>query len=46
MMAWRSFFEDPLPFDKIINSLIILVIHIAGLLAIAVFKFNRKDILS
>jgi ABC-2 type transport system permease protein len=46
MMAWRSFFEDPLPYDDIIHSLLILAIHIAGLLAIAVYKFNRKDILS
>ncbi|MCE3279662.1 MAG: uncharacterized protein K0S44_1853 [Bacteroidetes bacterium] len=46
MMAWRSFFEDPLPYDDILHSLLILAIHIAGLLVIAVYKFNRKDILS
>jgi ABC-2 type transport system permease protein len=46
MMAWRSFFEDPLPKEKIMNSLLILLIHIVVLLSIAVYKFNRKDILS
>jgi ABC-2 type transport system permease protein len=46
MMAWRSFFEDPLPIQKIIESLLILVIHIVVLLWIAVYKFKRKDILS
>jgi ABC-2 type transport system permease protein len=46
MMAWRDFFEDPLPADKIIRSCGILTIHIVALLSIAVYKFNRKDILS
>jgi ABC-2 type transport system permease protein len=46
MMAWRSFFEDPLPAEKILTSISILLIHIVGLLAIAVYKFNKKDILS
>jgi ABC-2 type transport system permease protein len=46
MLAWRSFFEDPLPMDKILSSVIILLVHIVLLLGIAVYKFNRKDILS
>ena len=46
MVTWRNFFEDPLPVDKIISSAIILFVHIIGLLAIAVYKFNRKDILA
>jgi len=46
MMAWRSFFEDPLPTEKIIHSIIILLVHIVGLLGIAMYKFNKKDILS
>jgi ABC-2 type transport system permease protein len=46
MMAWRSFFEDPLPTGKIISSIVILLVHIVGLLSIAMYKFNRKDILS
>ncbi len=46
MMAWRNFFEDPLPVQKIISSIGILLIHITSLLLIALYKFNRKDILS
>ncbi len=46
MVSWRNFFEDPLPTDKIIESACILLVHILGLLGIAVYKFNRKDILS
>lgn len=46
MVAWRSFFEDPLPTEKIISSISILTFHILVLLGIAIYKFNRKDILS
>lgn len=46
MASWRSFFEDPLPQQQILNSVIVLQIHIATLLGIALYKFNRKDILS
>ena len=46
MVAWRYFFEDPMPTHKILNSAGILLIHIAGLLTISVIKFNKKDILS
>lgn len=46
MVTWRNFFEDPLPVDKIIYSAIILLVHIIGLLSIAVYRFNRKDILA
>jgi len=44
--AWRSFFERPLPINSIINSIVVLLVHIAVLLFIALYKFNRKDILS
>jgi ABC-2 type transport system permease protein len=46
MAAWRSFFEDPLPVNAIIRSVIVLVAHIIVLLSIALYKFNKKDILS
>jgi ABC-2 type transport system permease protein len=46
MVSWRNFFEDPLPLKKIIESAVILLVHIVGLLSVAVYKFNRKDILS
>ncbi len=46
MVAWRNFFDDPIPVAKIIKSGEILLIHIIGLLTIAIYKFNKKDILS
>lgn len=46
MAAWRSFFEAPVPYDAILESAIILVAHIGVFLSIALYHFNRKDILS
>ncbi len=46
MVAWRSFFADPLPTDEIVRSVIVLLIHIGCLLGVAVYQFNRKDILA
>ena len=46
MASWRSFFEDPVPFSSIILSIVILVVHNIVLVAIAVYKFNKKDITS
>ncbi|MBW8331755.1 MAG: ABC transporter permease subunit [Prolixibacteraceae bacterium] len=46
MAAWRSFFDDPVPIRDIVNSIVVLVVHNVILLSIALFKFNKKDILS
>jgi ABC-2 type transport system permease protein len=46
MLAWRNFFEDPLPVESILRSCFILIFHIIALLFVAVYKFNKKDILS
>jgi ABC-2 type transport system permease protein len=46
MAAWRSFFEDPVPYDAITQSAVILLVHIVLFLGIALVHFNRKDILS
>ncbi len=46
LITWRNFFEDPLPVSKIVNSIEVLSAHIFGLLGIAIYQFNRKDILS
>lgn len=46
MASWRSFFYDPIPYKGILNSVVILLIHIFGLLGIALYKFNKTDILS
>lgn len=46
MVAWRSFFENPVPYDLIYQSIIVLVAHIVVLISITLYKFNKKDITS
>jgi ABC-2 type transport system permease protein len=46
MVSWRSFFEDPVPWSTIRQSVIILVAHNVVLVAIAIIRFNKKDITS
>jgi ABC-2 type transport system permease protein len=46
MASWRSFFEDPIPMSKIIQSVVILLAHNIILVIIAIVKFNKKDITS
>lgn len=46
MAAWRSVFEDPFPTADIIESVVVLVLHIVGLLALTLTRFNKKDITS
>jgi ABC-2 type transport system permease protein len=46
MASWRSFFEDPVPWDRIKESIIILLVHNVILVSLAIFKFNKKDITS
>lgn len=46
MASWRSFFEDPIPFESIYQSIIVLIVHIVVLVTITILKFNKKDITS
>jgi len=46
MVVWKSFFDNPVPTTQIWQSMIIMVLHIAGFTCLALFHFNRKDILS
>jgi ABC-2 type transport system permease protein len=46
MASWRSFFEDPVPWTRIKESIIILLVHNVILVSIAIYKFNKKDITS
>jgi ABC-2 type transport system permease protein len=46
MVSWRSFFEDPVPWSTIRQSVIILLAHNVVLVAIAIVRFNKKDITS
>ncbi|MBK8658657.1 MAG: ABC transporter permease subunit [Bacteroidetes bacterium] len=44
MIIWRNLFDNPLPMEQIIQSLSVIVLHIAVFLSIAFWHFNRKDI--
>lgn len=46
MAAWRSFFDEPLRQEEIRQSVLVLLGHVLVLLSVALWKFNRKDILS
>nr|MBK9652712.1 ABC transporter permease subunit [Bacteroidota bacterium] len=45
LVAWHMFFENPVPYHEILNSMLILLLHIVGCLGIAAWHFTRKDIL-
>jgi ABC-2 type transport system permease protein len=46
MASWRSFFEDPLPKDQILKSVVILLAHNILLVTVSIIQFNKKDITS
>lgn len=46
MASWRSFFSLELPWNDILFSVGILITHIIVFTAIALYYFNRKDIVS
>lgn len=46
MASWRSFFNDPVPWGAIKESVLILFIHNVLFIGLAIFQFNRKDITS
>jgi ABC-2 type transport system permease protein len=44
MISWRNMFDDPVPRSEIIQSCVVLVLHIIALLSGAIYFFNKKDI--
>ncbi len=46
MEAWTRFFDDPVNYQEIVLSVIILIVHIILFVGAALFIFKRKDILS
>jgi ABC-2 type transport system permease protein len=46
MLAWKGFFSDPVNYSSILQSTLILVAHIGVFIGLAIYFFNRKDILS
>lgn len=44
MIAWKGFFDDPVPYTAIANSIGILLIYIVLFLSATIVVFNKKDI--
>ncbi|TNE58583.1 MAG: hypothetical protein EP344_09850 [Bacteroidetes bacterium] len=44
MIIWRNLFDRPLPVEQIVQSVSILMLHIAAFLTITLVYFNKKDI--
>jgi len=46
MVFWQRLFDQPIPWQEIVRSAVILGLHSVGLFSIAFIVFNRKDIKS
>ena len=46
MISWKSLFEDTIPLSDIYFSCAVLLVHIIVFLAVSIFYFKRKDILT
>jgi ABC-2 type transport system permease protein len=44
MIVWRNLFDNPVPTEQILQSVGILIAHIAAFLGISFYHFTRKDI--
>jgi ABC-2 type transport system permease protein len=46
MLGWKGFFDDPVPYERVLRSAIILLIHIGVFVGAAILVFRKKDVLS
>lgn len=46
MIQWEDFFGDPVDYEKIFKSALVLAGHIIGLCLVTTYLFTKKDILS
>lgn len=46
MIAWKGFFDTPVPYEAIQHSIIVLVIYIVLFIMATIVVFNKKDIKS
>lgn len=46
MIAWKGFFDAPVPYNAILQSVIVLVAYIVVFLSATIVVFNKKDIQS
>ena len=44
--GWLKAFQEPIPWNEIITSSLIMAIYLLGFFALSLIVFNRKDILS
>lgn len=46
MLGWKGFFDDPVNYQAILRSAVVLLVHIVGFSLASIIVFNKKDILS
>ncbi|MBZ0098141.1 MAG: hypothetical protein K8F30_03605, partial [Taibaiella sp.] len=46
MVAWKGFFDAPVPYDAIMQSVVVLVVYIVLFIVATIVVFNKKDIQS
>ena len=46
MIAWKGFFDDPVPYKAIGQSTLVLIIYTVAFVAATMVYFNKKDIKS
>jgi ABC-2 type transport system permease protein len=46
MIGWKGFFDDPVPYDAIRRSALVLFAYTGAFLGLTMFYFNKKDIRS
>jgi len=46
MIAWKGFFDTPVPYDAILHSVLVLVAYIVVFIGATIVVFNKKDIQS
>ncbi|MBW7914913.1 MAG: ABC transporter permease subunit [Taibaiella sp.] len=46
MIAWKGFFDTPVPYEAILQSVIVLVVYIVLFIAATIIVFKKKDIQS
>lgn len=42
--VWQQVFKDPIPWDRIVKSLVVLTLYTAGFIGVSVVVFLRRDI--
>ena len=46
MLNWKGFFESPVDYREVLKSALVLLLHIAFFVSLAIGIFRKKDILS